>query len=145
MTEKLAYPSELRVVRDFTSFNVFVMLGNQVLKSDHLIHHKIRLISVQLSKEHLWLYPICHEGVSTKWRACTWYLRDAWGAVIFFPNDTYNKGKGCDSFKYMMHLTLLYAIASVKSTEIILWRVESFLCLCYLCTSEYLFIGNIWI
>lgn len=53
MTEKLAYPSELRVVRDLTSFNVFVMLGNQVLKSDHLIHHKIRLISVQLGKEHL--------------------------------------------------------------------------------------------
>lgn len=60
MTEKLAYPSELRVVRDFISFNVFVMLGNQVLKSDHLIRLKIRLISVQLSKEHLWLYPICH-------------------------------------------------------------------------------------
>lgn len=71
--------------------------------------------------------------------------RDACGAVIFFPNATYNKEKVCDSFNYMMHLTFLYAIASVKPTEIIRQRVESFLCLCYLCTSEYFFIGNIWI
>lgn len=109
------------------------------IRTPHL-SHKIRLVSAQLSEEHLWLHTICYYCINQmRGLYMVFNLRDACSAVVIKNKNVVLLSSWC---------TWLFccSICKAQTRKIILWSLELWsLYLCYLCTSEHFFLWNIWI